>query len=342
MKNFQIDFFYSLAKPLLFKLDPEVAHQVVLTLLKWLSPFFQINSPYQPTHVMGIDFPYPIGLAAGLDKNANYVNALAHLGFGFIEVGTVTPKPQLGNPKPRLFRLTKERALINRMGFNNVGVDQLLKNLTQQKYTGILGINIGKNADTPLENAIEDYKTALNQVYNRAHYVTINISSPNTEGLRNLQSETHLQSLLEALKNQQLELAQAYQRYVPLVIKLSPDLEESELEKIAYQLLSFEIDGVIATNTTLSRKGVEKDKYSAEKGGLSGAPLTHRSTEVVKQLYAILTHKIPVIASGGVMSAEDATEKLKAGAKLVQLYTGLIYEGPVLMKQIIRQVQSES
>jgi dihydroorotate dehydrogenase len=333
MKN--IDLAYSFIKAALFKLDPEFSHHLTLACLKRLAPFLRIHTIHRPTHVMGIDFPNVVGLAAGLDKNAAYVDALAHLGFGFLEVGTVTPRPQAGNPTPRLFRLKKEKALINRMGFNNVGIDQFIKNLQQQKYGGVLGINIGKNADTPLENAIADYKLALNCAYKHAHYVVVNISSPNTEGLRSLQSEAHLPALLEALKTQQLQLSQEHRRYVPLVIKLSPDLDEIQIEQVAYQLISFEIDGVIAVNTTVSRKGVEGSKYARENGGLSGAPLSKRSTEVIQQLYAILANRIPIIASGGVMSAEDATEKLKAGAKLLQLYTGLIYEGPSLINHII-------
>lgn len=327
--------FYSLVKPILLNLDPEFSHYITLKMLQKLAPFLPRNAVYQPVHVMGIDFPNRIGLAAGLDKNAAYVDALSSLGFGFIEVGTVTPRPQPGNLKPRLFRLKQQKALINRMGFNNIGIDGLIKNLQQQKYRGVLGINIGKNADTPMEHAISDYTIALNRIYQYAHYIVINISSPNTVGLRNLQDETHLPVLLETLKSQQLELTHEHQRYVPLVIKLSPDLDETQLEQIAYQCISHEVDGIIAVNTTTSRKGVEQNPYAKESGGLSGAPLDQRSTEVIEQLYAILGNKIPIIASGGVMSPESATRKLKAGAKLVQLYTGLIYEGPTLIKKIL-------
>ena len=325
---------YSLAKSLLFKLDPERSHHLALTLLKYTSPLFRLATPDCPTRVMGIDFPNPVGLAAGLDKNAAYVDALAHLGFGFIEVGTVTPQPQAGQPRPRLFRLPEKKALINRMGFNNVGIEQFLNNLARQDYRGILGINIGKNATTPLENAIEDYKTALMRAYPHASYITINISSPNTEGLRSLQNDTYLKPLLEELKNQQRKLAEEYKRYIPLVIKLSPDMNEPQLEFMANQLIAFEIDGVIAVNTTVSRAGIVGDIYEHETGGLSGAPLTQRSTEVIQQLHPILANKIPIIASGGIMSAEDAMNKFKAGASLVQLYTGLIYEGPKLIKDI--------
>lgn len=333
---------YSIVKSLLFKLDPELSHHVTLTLLKYASPLLRlcIKPPAHPVRVMGIDFPNPIGLAAGLDKNAAYVDALASLGFGFIEVGTVTPKPQGGQSKPRLFRLPEKKALINRMGFNNVGVEQFIHNLTQQTYQGVLGINVGKNATTPVENAWEDYKIAFTQVYPYAHYITVNISSPNTADLRSLQNETYLKPLLEKLKNEQAQLAQKHQRYVPLVIKLSPDLIDSEIESITNELLSFEIDGVIATNTTTSRKGVEDSFYSQEIGGLSGAPLTAQSTQVIQKLHQILGNKIPIIASGGVMSAKDAIEKFKAGASLVQLYTGLIYEGPGLIKAIDLAISS--
>lgn len=329
---------YSFAKSLLFQLDPELSHHVALTLLKYASPLLRSAPPSCPVRVMGIDFPNPVGLAAGLDKNAAYVDALAKLGFGFIEVGTVTPKAQTGQAKPRLFRLPEKKALINRMGFNNVGIEQLLNNLAKQSYQGILGINIGKNATTPIENALADYQTALARVYSHASYVTVNISSPNTENLRTLQSDTYLKPLLEGLKNRQTELAKTYQRYVPLVVKLSPDLNHDQIELIAYQLMAFEIDGVIAVNTTVSRKGVEGHIYEHETGGLSGAPLTHRSTDVIQQLHQTLAGKIPIIASGGIMSADDAVNKLKAGASLIQLYTGLIYEGPGLIKAICKNL----
>ena len=253
-------------------------------------------------------------------------------------MGTVTPRAQPGQVKPRLFRLPNKKALINRMGFNNVGIEQFLNNLARQSYQGILGINIGKNATTPIENALADYQIALTRVYSHASYITVNISSPNTKDLRTLQSDTYLKPLLEGLKNRQAELAQTYQRYVPLVVKLSPDLTHDQIELIANQLMAFEIDGVIAVNTTVSRKGVEGDRYEHETGGLSGAPLTHRSTDVIQQLHQTLADKIPIIASGGIMSAQDAIEKFKAGASLVQLYTGLIYKGPGLIKEICKNL----
>jgi len=327
---------YSLAKSLLFQLDPEYSHHLSLALLKYASPLFHCTPPHCPTRIMGLDFPNPVGLAAGLDKNAAFVDVLARLGFGFIEVGTVTPKPQPGQSKPRLFRLPEKKALINRMGFNNVGLEQFLNNLAKQNYRGILGINIGKNADTPIENALTDYQIALERVYPRASYITVNISSPNTTGLRTLQKDDYLKSLLEGLKTQQANLAQTYQRYVPLVVKISPDLDENQIEFIANQFIFFAIDGVIATNTTISRQGVEGHQYEHETGGLSGAPLTHLSTQVIQQLYQILAGKIPIIASGGIMSAVDAKEKFNAGASLVQLYTGLIYEGPGLIREICK------
>lgn len=326
---------YSLVKPLLFKLDPELAHRLSLSALNYLSPLLSQTIRSYPQKVMGINFPNPVGLAAGLDKNAAYVDALARLGFGFIEVGTVTPKAQSGQPKPRLFRLIKQNALINRMGFNNFGVDKVLENLEKRRSKGIVGINIGKNASTPLESAIDDYQLLLAKVYRHADYVVINISSPNTEGLRVLQGENYLKALLGTLKKQQAQLAQKNKRHVPLAVKISPDLSETEIAFLAQQLMAFEIEGVIAVNTTLSRKGVENSVFATEKGGLSGMPLGVRSTQVIQQLYAILGEKIPIIASGGIMSSQDAVEKFKAGAKLIQLYTGLIYKGPSLIREIL-------
>lgn len=328
---------YRFFRQLLFRLDPESAHHLALTALKYLAGGLPRRLPHCPVRVMGIDFPNPVGLAAGFDKNAEYVDALSKLGFGFIEVGTVTPKPQAGQPKPRLFRLPEKKALINRMGFNNVGVDALLNNLVKQHYRGILGINIGKNATTPLSDAFTDYQMALRFVYPHAHYVTVNISSPNTEGLRALQTEDYLIRLLEGLKNEQQQLAHNHQRYVPLVIKLSPDLDAPQLAFMAKQLVAFHIDGVIATNTTVSRHGVVNHRNAQETGGLSGAPLRQQSTQVIRQLKQMMGDKIPIIASGGIMSAQDAREKLDAGASLVQLYTGLIYQGPRLVRNISQE-----
>jgi len=338
---------YSLMRPLLFRLLPETAHRFTLQTLNALNRlkltkliFGKI--PHAPCTVMGLNFPNPVGLAAGMDKNAESIDSLAALGFGFIEVGTVTPRPQPGNPPPRLFRLPTALALINRMGFNNQGVERLLENIQKARFGGILGINIGKNFDTPLENAVDDYLVGLHKVYAFADYVAVNISSPNTPGLRQLQQGDELDRLLNTLKQAQRQLANQHDKYVPLAVKIAPDLNEEELAVIANQLLAYEIDGVIATNTTLSRAGVENLPYANETGGLSGAPLSARSTKVVQQLSATLQGKIPIIAAGGVMSAADAEEKLQAGARLVQIYTGLIYRGPALVKEIIDILNSPS
>jgi len=330
---------YSLLRPLLFKLPPETAHHLSLHSLKALhrlklSKLFFGKMPHAPCTVMGLNFPNPIGLAAGMDKNAEYIDSLAALGFGFIEVGTVTPRPQPGNPQPRLFRLPAADALINRMGFNNQGIDRLLENVQKARFDGILGINIGKNFDTPLEKAVDDYLIGLHKVYAHADYVTVNISSPNTPGLRQLQHGDELERILKPLKQAQQQLATEHNKYVPLVIKIAPDLSEAELTIIAEKLLAYDIEGVIATNTTLSRAGVENLPCANEKGGLSGAPLSARATQIVQQLSATLQGKIPIIAVGGVMSASDVQEKIKAGASLVQIYTGLIYRGPALLKDL--------
>ena len=331
---------YPLIRPLLFQLPPETSHYLTLNTLNFvqqlkLSALLFGKSIQLPTTVMGLTFPNPLGLAAGLDKNAACIQGLSALGFGFIEVGTVTPRPQLGNPKPRLFRLPHAQALINRMGFNNQGVEQLLNNIKKSNFQGILGINIGKNADTPLEKAVNDYFIGLTQVYPYASYIVVNISSPNTSGLRKLQYDDEFELLLSTLKKRHVDLANRYDKYVPLVIKIAPDLTASQLESIAQKLLAYQIDGVIATNTTLSRKNVEHLPHANETGGLSGEPLFKSSTEVVKQLYHYLGGDIPIIASGGIMSVEDAIEKIQAGASLLQIYTGLIYHGPSLIKEIL-------
>ncbi|MCK5717578.1 MAG: quinone-dependent dihydroorotate dehydrogenase, partial [Thiomargarita sp.] len=289
-----------------------------------------------PYTVMGLNFPNAVGLAAGMDKNAEYIDSLAALGFGFIEVGTVTPRPQSGNPEPRLFRLPQAQGIINRMGFNNQGVDQLIQNVKKSHFKGILGINIGKNFDTPLEKAVDDYLIGLQKVYQYADYVTVNISSPNTPGLRDLQQDTALEQLLKSLTQAQKKLAQQHDKYVPLLIKIAPDLTDIEVTALADTVLKYAIDGIIATNTTLSRAGVENLEHAHEQGGLSGAPLSKRATEIVAQLSDSLQGKIPIIAAGGIMSAADAQDKIKAGASLVQIYTGLIYQGPHLVKKISR------
>lgn len=328
---------YSLARPLLFSLAPERAHELTLSLLKssHAMGMMRQNVASKPVTCMGIEFPNPIGLAAGLDKNGAYIDALASQGFGFIEIGTITPRPQPGNPEPRLFRLPKAKAIINRMGFNNEGVDKLIENVKAAKFKGVLGINIGKNAVTPVENAVDDYLICLEKVYNYASYITVNISSPNTKNLRSLQSGDALTELLETLKNRQLELAQENQHYVPLVLKVAPDLEAEDIAFIAQQLLQFKIDGLIVTNTTLSREGVEGLEHAEEAGGLSGAPVFEKSTACLKAFADVLQGQIPLIGVGGILSGADAAAKKQAGASLVQVYSGLIYTGPTLVKDCV-------
>ena len=333
---------YSLARPLLFSLAPERAHELTLSLLKSAHRMGMMrqNIASKPVTCMGIQFPNPVGLAAGLDKNGAYIDALAGLGFGFIEIGTITPRPQAGNPHPRLFRLVEAKAIINRMGFNNDGVDKLVENVKASKFKGILGINIGKNADTPVENAVDDYLICLEKVYNYASYVTVNISSPNTKNLRSLQSGDALTELLETLRKRQLELAEEHQHYVPLVLKVAPDLSAEDIEFIAKQLLQFKIDGLIVTNTTLSREGVENLKYADEAGGLSGAPVFEKSTACLAAFSKALDGQIPLIGVGGILSGEQALAKQDAGANLVQIYSGLIYTGPTLIKDCVDALKS--
>lgn len=330
---------YSLAKPLLFLLDAEVAHDLTLASLK-LAQNSGLLSLYpqppvcQPRQVMGINFPNAVGLAAGLDKNGAVIDAMAQLGFGFIEVGTVTPLPQPGNPKPRLFRVKAAQGIINRFGFNNLGVDQLVANVRAANYKGVLGINIGKNFATPIDKAVDDYLICLRKVYAYASYVTVNISSPNTKNLRALQEKDALAALLAALKLQQRQLAQQYGRYVPITLKIAPDLDHAQINEIADLLLSHEIDGVIATNTTLSRDAVLGLENAHETGGLSGAPVRAQSTLVIQQLSKRLQGALPIIGVGGILTSADAVEKIAAGASLVQVYSGLIYQGPKLVHDI--------
>lgn len=328
---------YSLAKSLLFSLPPETAHQLSLTGISLAERLGLIRvstaTIEQPVTLMGLSFPNPVGLAAGLDKNGDHIDGLAALGFGFIEVGTVTPRPQPGNPKPRLFRLPQATAIINRMGFNNLGVDHLVSQVERARYRGILGINIGKNFDTPVERAAGDYLACLDRVYAHASYVTVNISSPNTQGLRSLQSSDALAGLLEPLKNRQQQLASQHGRNVPLVVKIAPDLTREDVEGIASLLRRFEIDGVIATNTTISREGVQGLPHGDETGGLSGAPVRASSTRVLRELVQALDGALPVIGVGGITDAVSAAEKISAGADLVQLYTGFIYRGPELIRE---------
>lgn len=331
---------YSLARPLLFSMAPERAHDLTLSLLKSAHKigFIRQKIDAKPVTCMGIEFPNPVGLAAGLDKNGAYIDALAALGFGFIEIGTITPRPQAGNPQPRLFRIPEAKAIINRMGFNNHGVDQLVENVKASKFKGILGINIGKNADTPVENAVDDYLICLEKVYNYASYITVNISSPNTKNLRSLQSGDALTELLDTLKQRQLELAEQYHHYVPLVLKVAPDLSREDIDFIAAQLITFKIDGLIVTNTTLSRDGVENLAFGNEAGGLSGAPVFEKSTACLRQFAEVLNGQIPLIGVGGITQGEHAVAKIEAGATLVQIYSGLIYTGPELVKQCVSAI----
>ncbi|MBX3708495.1 MAG: quinone-dependent dihydroorotate dehydrogenase [Gammaproteobacteria bacterium] len=333
---------YSVFKKILFSLDPEVAHYTALQSLSMAHQLgisrLQTKTLSQPTTLMGLTFPNPVGLAAGLDKNGDYIDALAALGFGFIEIGTVTPKPQAGNPKPRLFRLTEQEAIINRMGFNNKGIEYVMRRLEKTRYRGILGINIGKNKDTSNENAIDDYLQGYRAFWKFASYITINISSPNTPGLRDLQQSDVLSVLLRALKQEQQFTFSNHKKYIPLVVKISPDLSMQELLSVTTVLLQEKIDGVIATNTTVHRDDVAHSSYAKEIGGLSGKPLQARSTQIITQLHSILQNKIPIIASGGIMDEKSAQEKIQAGAELLQIYSGFIYSGPQLINRILSAI----
>ncbi|MGE5638731.1 MAG: quinone-dependent dihydroorotate dehydrogenase [Clostridia bacterium] len=326
---------YRLARPFLFALDPETAHRLTLGLADAFSPLlFQKRSSFEnPVRAMGLEFPNPVGLAAGLDKDAAHIDALANLGFGFLEVGTVTPRPQPGNPRPRLFRLVDQQGLINRFGFNNVGVDQFLRNRERARWHGIVGINIGKNADTPPERAVDDYEIGLDKVYAHASYVTVNISSPNTKGLRSLQEKSSLEALLQRLTARRTVLEQKHGKRVPLALKVAPDLQDDDIRDIADAVRRHRFDAVIATNTTVSREGVESSPLSREAGGLSGAPVKTKSTEVLRRFAFHLQNEVPLIGAGGILSGADAAEKRAAGATLVQLYTGLIYRGPELVAE---------
>jgi dihydroorotate dehydrogenase len=329
---------YEIARPLLFAFDPETAHNLTLQGLHYAGMLLPpgLPAPATPVEVMGVRFPNRIGLAAGLDKNGEAIDGLARLGFGFLEIGTVTPRPQPGNPRPRMFRLPEAQAIINRMGFNNHGVDALLAHVRAAKYRGILGINIGKNFDTPIERAADDYLACLDKVYALASYVTVNISSPNTANLRQLQGESELDDLLGRLKAAQTRLADTHGRYVPLTLKIAPDLDEAQVVNIADALRRHRIDGVIATNTTIARDKVQGLAHAGEQGGLSGAPVFEASTAVVRRLAAALGGELPIIAAGGVLEGAQAHAKLEAGAALVQLYSGLIYRGPDLVGECVR------
>ncbi|WP_372598740.1 quinone-dependent dihydroorotate dehydrogenase [Amphritea sp.] len=334
---------YQAARSLLFKLDPETAHDLSLNSLNLMSSIglnslFRIKTMSLPVEVMGIKFPNPVGLAAGLDKNGIAIDGMASLGFGFIEVGTVTPRPQPGNPQPRLFRIPERQAIINRMGFNNQGVDALLKNIEKSRYNGILGINIGKNFDTPVEKATDDYLICMRKVYDKASYITVNVSSPNTPGLRTLQFGDSLNELLAALKTEQARLAQLHGKYVPIAVKIAPDMSEEEFALVAASLKSYEIDGVIATNTTLSRAGVEDSPVAQEAGGLSGVPVRNAATKAIRILARELDGALPIIGVGGITNGFDAAEKIEAGASLVQVYTGFIYRGPELIPESVKAI----
>ncbi len=332
---------YSLLRPLLFKLSPETSHHVALDGLRWAerlgaAALLRGDLPAAPVRVMGIDFPNPVGLAAGLDKNGDYIDALAALGFGFVEIGTVTPKPQPGNPQPRLFRLPEARAIINRMGFNNRGIDYLVERVRASRYRGVLGINIGKNKETPASDAVNDYLIGMRKAWLHASYIAVNLSSPNTPGLRDLQFGEPLRQLLDRLKSEQQLLTARHDRRVPLAVKIAPDLADDDIHQVAAALREFEIDAVIATNTTIARDAVAQLPHGGEAGGLSGAPLTQKSTAVIRTLARELDGKLPIIGVGGIMSAADAAEKLAAGARLVQIYTGFIYAGPPLVAAAVR------
>ena len=341
---------YRVIRNLLFTLPPEQAHNFALTALDvanrfgMLKPFTPRVAPL-PVRVMGLDFPNPVGLAAGLDKNADHLDALGALGFGFIEVGTVTPKPQPGNPKPRMFRLPEHQAIINRMGFNNEGLEHLLDRVAKRRYRGVLGINVGKNKVTPNEEAEADYRKGIRAVYTSADYITVNVSSPNTPGLRDLQFGDSLKGLLDAIKDEQKACEQRHGHYVPIAVKIAPDMDDEGIRFVADALRSAGIDGVIATNTTISRDAVASHQHAGEAGGLSGAPVREASLRVIRGLYAELGESLPIIGVGGITDGESAAEKIGAGAKLVQIYTGFIYQGPQLIAEAVKaisQVGSES
>ena len=328
---------YRYIRSFLFLLNPELAHHLSmkgLTLACFFGLIREKNIPSEPITIMGLNFPNRVGLAAGLDKNAEYITPLAKLGFGFIEVGTVTPRSQPGNSKPRSFRLIKDEGIINRFGFNNVGIDQFINNIKKAKFNGVLGINIGKNFDTPIDKAVEDYLTCFRKAYRYAGYIAINVSSPNTKNLRNLQSDKYLEILLKALKGEQKILHKKFKKLVPFVVKISPDNSSKQLDSIAKLLLKYKVDGVIATNTTIDRKGILTSKYAMEEGGLSGAPLNKKSTNVIKHLNKCLNRKIPIIGVGGIITADDGIEKINNGASLIQIYTGLIFRGHGLVNEL--------
>jgi dihydroorotate dehydrogenase len=337
---------YKLAQKALFATDPEVAHELSMESLRLGHRLgatrFLCKAADQPVSCMGLEFPNPVGVAPGLDKNGDYFEALGDLGFGFIEIGTITPRPQPGNPKPRIFRLPEASALINRLGFNNKGVDHLVRRVRKHRFKGILGINIGKNFDTPIENAADDYLHCLEKVYPWADYITVNISSPNTKNLRELQSEDELDNLLGKLGRRREDLSNDHARYVPLAVKIAPDLEDDAIGVIADVISRHHMDAVIATNTTISREGVQDMKHAEEAGGLSGAPLKAKADRVLAALRKSLPDQVALIGVGGITTGQDAVDKLNLGANLVQFYTGMIYRGPELVSECLQAIANRN
>lgn len=331
---------YSALRPLLFKMEAERAHDLALSALSYLPQFYFRKPQGMPVKAMGLDFPHPVGLAAGLDKNGEYLDGLAKIGFSSIELGTVTPRPQEGNPKPRLFRLPEAQAIINRMGFNNQGVDTLITHIKNTRYKGIVGINIGKNKDTALNKAVDDYLYCLRKVYEHASYITINISSPNTPDLRQLQQGEYFANLLTQLQMEQIKLSDQFQRHVPLVVKVSPDETDETLKQMTEIILHHGVEGIIATNTTCSRELVKHLPHAEEQGGLSGRPLTDLSNQCLRLLKQYVGDELTLIGVGGIDSSISAQEKLNAGASLVQVYSGLIYQGPELVSRIVTGLKS--
>ncbi|HWG66616.1 MAG TPA: quinone-dependent dihydroorotate dehydrogenase [Rhodanobacteraceae bacterium] len=338
---------YSTLRPLLFSLEPEAAHGLTLYALgvaqrSNLMRFVAQPPPAElPVRAFGIDFPTPVGLAAGLDKNGEHLDALGALGFGFIEIGTVTPRPQPGNPKPRMFRLPEHEAIINRMGFNNAGVDALARNVEQAQWRGVLGINIGRNKDTPNERAADDYLTCLERVYPLASYVTVNVSSPNTPGLRDLQEGDSLQRLIATLMEAREKFIAQHGVRKPILLKIAPDLDDTQMDAIASALAGSGIDGLICTNTTVDRAGVAGALHANEQGGLSGKPLFEKSTAVLRGMAQRLGDRVPLIGVGGVLTGSDAADKITAGAKLVQIYSGMIYRGPWLLTECVEEIRRQ-
>ncbi|MDE2083322.1 MAG: quinone-dependent dihydroorotate dehydrogenase [Xanthomonadaceae bacterium] len=335
---------YSLARPFLFCLDAERAHDLALIAIEaayrtGLNPLLAAKLAPLPAKIFDIEFPNPVGLAAGLDKNGAHIDALAALGFGFIEVGTTTPQPQPGNPKPRMWRLPEHLAVINRLGFNNAGVDALVRNAERARYSGVLGINIGKNKDTSNDRAVDDYLFCLERVYARANYVTVNISSPNTQGLRDLQEEETLKRFIGTLREAQEKLAAQHGTRKPMLLKIAPDLSEAELDGMAAVLLAAKIDGLICTNTTIDRSAIAGAPHAEEAGGLSGKPLFQKATSVLRRMAKRLEGKIPLVGVGGILDGTDAADKISAGASLVQFYSGLIYRGPALIGECVEAIR---